>query len=316
MVPEGRRRSRLVGALAFVGVLSLLAAACGSSTKSSSTASGSGSSSLTALVPAALKAKGEIVFGGPQVNPPFLFKDSTSQALTGIDYELGQAIGKELGLKVSFVNTPFPALIPALDAGKFDAILNSMDDLPTREKVVTFVDYAIDGAAFMVKKGNPAGITTLSSLCGKSIALLQGSMQVTLVQNQQAKCAAANKPAIQAAQFGSVGDALLAVTSGRDDAFFASLPASLYHQKVQPGTFELPPNTKNYAPTFIGAGVAKGDAPLAQALQSAIRSLIANGTYGKIFAKFGYAPGVLKTSQVKIDGGASYDPNASTPVGE
>lgn len=242
-----------------------------------------------------------------------LYLNSSTQKLEGVDYGLGEAIGKELGLKVKFANEPFASLIPGIDAGKFDAVLNSMDDLPKREKILTFVDYAKDGAVMIVQAGNPHNITTLSSMCGKSMALLQGSVQVGLVQTASSQCKSGGKAAIHSDQFSQVGDALLAVKSGRDDAFFASVGAALYHQKVQPKVFMYPPHTKIYAPTFIGAAVPKSDPQLAKAIQAAIKDLIANGTYDKIFKSNGYGPGELKSSQILINGGSSYTASATSP---
>lgn len=319
---------RVSAAACLLAAAGLVASACGSSSSSATNKSSSSNStaasapstsaqspSPASLVPASLKAKGTILFGAPEQNPPMLYLNSKTQQLEGVNYGLGEAIGKELGLKVQFVNTPFASLIPGLDAGKFDAILDSMDDLPAREKLLTFVDYAKDGAVLIVHAGNPKKITTLSTLCGKTLALLQGSVQVGLTQTASTKCTSAGKPAIQTAQFSQVGDALLAVQSGRDDAFFASVGAALYHQKVQPSIFAYPPGTKIYAPTMIGAAVPKSDQQLAQALQAAIKALIANGTYQKVFSSNGYGPGELTSSQITINGGGNYSATATEPFG-
>lgn len=265
---------------------------------------------LAKWVPAAMKKKGVIVFGSPETNPPQLYLNS-SQKLTGIDYQFGQQIALELGLKAEWVNTPFPSLIPGIDAGRIDVVLNSMDDTPVREQQLIFVDYEADGALLLVQKGDPAGITTLASLCGKSISLLSGSYQVNLVQNQQAKCSAEGKPAIQASQYESVGDAILAVQSGRADAFFSSLGGAVFHQYADPSVFEVAPKTEVYAPGPIGAAVAKSDPQLARALVRAFQLMYKDGSYGRILKRFSYSAGGL--TQFKIDGGKSFNLNATEP---
>lgn len=265
---------------------------------------------LAKWVPAAIKKKGTIVFGSPETNPPQLYL-SSSQKLTGIDYQFGQQIALELGLKAKWVNTPFASLIPAIDAGRIDVVLNSMDDTPVREQELLFVDYEADGALLLVQKGDPAGITDIGSLCGKSISLLSGSYQVQLVQNQQAKCAAAGKPAIQAAQFEDVGDAILAVQSGRDDAFFSSLGGAVFHQYADPSVFAVPPHTLVYAPGPIGAAVAKTDPGLARALVRAFQLMYKDGSYGRILKRFSYTAGGLK--QFKINGGKTFSLSATEP---
>jgi polar amino acid transport system substrate-binding protein len=318
--PEARGERRLgrmsvlrVGG-ALVGI-SLLAAAC-SSTSSSSTASSAASSSgsLSSLVPASIKSTGTIIFGSPETNPPQLYLNS-SQQLTGIDYEFGAAIAKELGLKAKWIDTPFDSLIPAIDAGRIDVVLNSMDDTVAREAQLTFVDYEKDGALLLVAKGDPAGITTLASMCGKSISLLSGSYQVTLVQDQQAKCSAAGKPPITAQQYESVADAILAVQSGRDDAFFSSLGAAIYHQVTAPNTFAVPPHTLVYAPGPIGAAVLKSDTQLAKAIQAAFKLMYKDGTYDKILKSFKYPQGgYTSISDFTINGGDTFHLTATEPL--
>jgi len=312
---QGEQRARRHGAFRVGGALAavaILGAACSST--SSSAASSSSSTNLSSLVPASIRSTGTIIFGSPETNPPQLYLNS-KQHLTGIDYEFGAAIAKELGLKAKWVNTPFDSLIPAIDAGRIDVVLNSMDDTVTREKELTFVDYEKDGALLLVAKGDPAHITTLASMCGKSISLLSGSYQVTLVQNQQAKCKAAGKPPITVQQYESVGDAILAVQSGRDDAFFASLGAAIYHQETAPNTFSIPPHTLVYAPGPIGAAVLKGNDKLAKAIQKAFQVMFTDGTYTKILRQFNYLQGgYTAASQFVINGGDTFNLYKTEPL--
>ena len=266
------------------------------------------------MVPAAIKSAGQIVFGSPETNPPELYLNS-SQQLTGIDYALGAAIAQMFGVKAVWVNTPFASLIPAIDAGRINVVLNSMDDTVEREAQLRFVDYQKDGALLLVGKGNPAGITTVGSLCGKSVSLLSGSYQVMLVNEQQAKCTAAGKAKITAQQYESVGDAVLAVQSGRDDAFFSSLGGAIFHQVQAPSTFEVAPNTVVYAPGPIGAAVMKGDTQLASALQKAFQTMFSDGTYQKILKEFNYPQGgFTSSSQFLINGGNTFNLNGTEPL--
>lgn len=321
----GERRARRRSAFRVGGALvamAMLGAACSSTSSSSAASSSSKSSSskssssgsLSSLVPASIKSTGTIIFGSPETDPPQLYLNS-SQQLTGIDYEFGAAIAKELGLKAKWIDTPFDSLIPAIDAGRIDVVLNSMDDTVPREAQLTFVDYEKDGALLLVAKGDPTGITTLASMCGKSISLLSGSYQVTLVQDQQPKCSAAGKPPITAQQYGSVADAILAVQSGRDDAFFSSLGAAIYHQVTAPNIFTVPPHTLVYAPGPIGAAVLKSDNKLATAVQKAFQLMYTDGTYTKILKQFNYPQGgYTSASQFVINGGDTFNLNNTEPL--
>jgi polar amino acid transport system substrate-binding protein len=325
-LPRSSRYSRTLQVGVLLAGLILAATACSSTTSSSTTSSSppssspassspsSASGSLASMVPASIKSAGQIVFGSPETNPPELYLNS-SQQLTGIDYALGAAIAQMFGVKAVWVNTPFDSLIPAIDAGRIDVVLNSMDDTVAREAQLRFVDYEKDGALLLVAKGDPAGVTTVGSLCGKSVSLLSGSYQITLVNEQDAKCTAAGKPKITAQQYESVGDAVLAVQSGRDDAFFSSLGGAIYHQVQAPSTFEVPPNTVVYAPGPIGAAVIKGDTQLATALQKAFQMMFSDGTYQKILKEFNYSQGGFTSSaQFLINGGNTFNLNGTEPL--
>ena len=64
--------------------------------------------------------------------PPLEFKDPATNQLTGFDVDLGEAIGKKLGLTLQWQETSFDQMIPAVTTGRVDAIMSGMTDLATR----------------------------------------------------------------------------------------------------------------------------------------------------------------------------------------
>jgi polar amino acid transport system substrate-binding protein len=188
------RRGRLwglLGALAAVLAVTLVAAGCGSSSSSStasSTPSASSAATVTVagvaikadpalhqLLPASILSAGQIRVASNIPYPPWeMFVGATLQP-TGFDYDLSQAIGAVLGIKVSFNNQPFASIILSVEGGKNDMIMSNMFDDAAREKQVTFVDYARDSEGLLVLKGNPQGITDAASLAGKTVAVEAGS---------------------------------------------------------------------------------------------------------------------------------------------
>jgi ABC-type amino acid transport substrate-binding protein len=95
----------------------------------------------------------------------------------GADIDIGNAIVKLWGKKAEFSTTGFDVIIPALQAKKCDAIISALSDTPERAKEVDFADYVVVGTLIMVQKGNPADITDLASLSGKTVAVQAATTQ-------------------------------------------------------------------------------------------------------------------------------------------
>ena len=283
----------------------LLVSGCGSSSSSSSAASGGNAAggnpasvtvagvaikadpALTAALPQKYRDAGQVRVASDVPYAPFeFFKPEGSQTIAGVDYDLGQAIGAKLGVKFTFTPQKFDGIIPAIQAGKFDAVISAMTDNAKRQAVLTFVDYSASGTGILVKKGNPNGIKTYKDLCGKAIAAQSGTKQVELVDTWQKDCAGNN---IQLQQFPKDSDAQLAIASGKVVASILTKPAAGWAAK-QTGQFEVaedPAAPNGYDATPNGIGVPKAQNDLAIAIQKALQSLIEDGTYTKILAQYG-----------------------------
>lgn len=315
MKPKRHGRLGARGLVVVGALLAMTAAGCssgggtGSSNEAASSApksSTSGSASLADMLPAKIRDAGQIVVSNPLSNPPYAFLDTDGTTLHGIAPDLSKALEPLLGVKFKWVNTPFPGLIPGLQSGKFDMIWGSITDTKKREEVIDFVDYEKDGAVLLVKAGNPAGIQDITSLCGKVASALSGSVQINLLSTQSDKCTSSGGKAIDVKVYQSVADAELAVRSGKVDAFFAGLGAALYQVKTAGGGTVYATAGPVYDAQVYGAGINKSDSQLSQAIQAGIKQLIKDGTYKKIFEKYGLGQAAMTSpDEVTINGGTT-----------
>ena len=115
---------------------------------------------------AEIKEKGVITIGMDDTFPPMEYRNDKNE-LVGFDIEFGEAIGKELGVKVKYVPSAWDGIIPGLDAKRFDMVLSSMNVTEERKKV-DFVEYFGAGQIVAVKAGNPLNIKSVDDLKGKS----------------------------------------------------------------------------------------------------------------------------------------------------
>ncbi|MER5350845.1 ABC transporter substrate-binding protein [Kitasatospora sp. NPDC002551] len=301
------QRTRLLATAAVLASASLVLTACGSS-KSSDNGGGAGANpsasvaavtadpALAPLVPADVKSAGKLVVAADASYAPNEFKDDKGN-LVGLDVDLAGAIAKKLGLTADVQNADFTSIIPGITAKKYQLGMSSFTDTKEREQTVDMVTYFTAGSAVAVKKGNPDKIDP-KDLCGKKVAVQTGTTQaqeITDVRNPE--CAKAGKPAIpnDGDKFTLQTDVTTALVSGRDQVMMADSPVVDYAIKQTNGQLEKLGETYDSAP--YGVVVDKGS-PLAQAVQGAVQSLIADGTYKQILAKWGVEAGAIEKSEI------------------
>jgi polar amino acid transport system substrate-binding protein len=301
--------------LVAVAVLGVTIAACGSDSPSDSasaspTAGGfdisavKADSALNAMLPDAIKSAGTIRVATNIPYPPWeMYTEVGSQQPTGIDFDLSQALAAKLGVKASFDQTPFDAIIPALLAGKEDMVMASMFDNAERQAELDFVDYATDGYGILLPKANPGGIQTVDDLAGKTIAVQSGTSQVGELQKLNERFKSEGKPEMEILQFPQDSDALLAVTSGKAVAQMDDESVAAYTVKTfnDGNTFMLlddPSVSESFESAIIGIGIPKDDPQLRDAVQKALQSLIDDGTYLQILDKYGESQLAVTSAEI------------------
>lgn len=244
-------------------------------------------------------AADEIAAGSITNSPPMISYASDGTTLQGAIVDLAAAMSKQLGRTIAFKSIPFPGLLPAMQAKHIDITFTLMNDTPERQKLLDFVDYFNLGTKLLIKKGNPEHVEGLETLCGKTVSTVQGSTQIGLVAQANAKCAEAGKPAIENLQYAQPADARLQVQTGRVAAFLGNSPVMVYLARTAgDGTVFDVVRDKEYQPEPVGIGVAKDNPALRDALQKALSALIADGTYLKILVKHGVEGGAVKSATI------------------
>ena len=202
--------SKLIARMCVPALAVLVLAGCGSSSSStSSTATTSSGSSgadaaLAAEVPAAIKAKGTLIVATEAEYAPNEFLASDGHTIIGMDPDMLTAIAEVLGLKVSFVNANFEAIIPGLAAGRYDIGASSFTDTKEREKTVDFVDYFKAGISFYAKTSANPGVKTVADLCGKTVAVEKGTVELEEATKQSGVCTKSGKKAVTVGAGGSI----------------------------------------------------------------------------------------------------------------
>src|SRR3982074_2962576 len=98
--------------------------------------------------PREIAKQGSIKFAIVPNYPPMEFRDPATNTLTGFDVDLGEGLGRKLGVKMLWDETSFDRMMPAIRRGRVDRILSGMTDLASRHDAAIFVDYLHNGPRF------------------------------------------------------------------------------------------------------------------------------------------------------------------------
>lgn len=221
---------------------------------------------------------------------------SDGSTIIGFDPDLGDAIGKVLGIKITFTNASFDGLIPGLASNKYQAVMAGMQDIKARQGTVMFVDYITIGSELAVAKGNPHHINGFQDLCGLSVAAQTGTTQASFAQAQsKTECTDKGKAPINVQVYTNNNNANVAVTTDRAAAVFSQTATQAVAVK-QSGTIEIvgPVYDKNH----VGVALPKGQDQLAQAFEAAIQQLMDNGTYLELAKKWGLESGAITKATI------------------
>ncbi len=281
--------------LVAMGVLATTAfglAACGDDDD------GGGSASLTTAnvdckdlgltAPARIKSAGKFVVASDLSYAPMEFvKEGTNEAI-GADVDIANCIAAAWGVKAEIQNTPFDAIIPALTSKKADVIMSSMTANDERKKQIDFVEYFTAGSGILVKKGNPEKIGGVADLCGKTVAIQVGTVQIDEAKEQDAKCTTKK---INVNTFEQNTDTIQAVSTGRAAAALMDFPVASYGASKVKGTEVVGEqyNTGNY-----GIAVRKDDGDVKAGLEAALKAMKEKGKYTAILKYWGLEAGAIK----------------------
>ena len=166
-------------------------------------------------------------------------------------------------------------------------------------KGVDFVDYFKAGSSILVAKGNPNNIKTLDDLCGHTVAVQQGTVQDTdILTPQIGKCKTAGKD-LTVLKFEKDTDALQQVKNGRAVANVEDFPVASYNAQTSGGgnDFQVAGSQVGAVGTY-GIAVPKSNTQLRDALQAALKAIIANGTYNQILQKWDVTAGADTSASI------------------
>ncbi|WP_342723861.1 ectoine/hydroxyectoine ABC transporter substrate-binding protein EhuB [Bradyrhizobium sp. B097] len=222
---------------------------------------------------------------------PWGFVDTNGE-VKGQSVDVAKAALALLGItKVEPVVTEFGALVPGLQARRFDVIAAGFYIKPERCKVVAFGNPDIRMTeTFLVMKGNPKSLHSYTDVAKSSaiLAVNRGSVDVGYATD-------AGVPKERLMQVPDVPSGLSALLAGRADAFAATI-ATITAMAAANNTLE---RAEPFAPPVDAEGKVKydysavafreADSDFRDAYNGALKKLHESGKLLEILKKYGYS---------------------------
>jgi polar amino acid transport system substrate-binding protein len=240
---------------------------------------------LAQEVPARIRQAGRIVIATMPNYPPITYKDPANNQLMGLDIDLGNAIGRELNLRVEWQEIAFAQMLPSLQTGRVDTVLAGMSDLPARRE---FVDYMVSGAQFFTLTALNGQIRTAQDLCGRPVGASRStSWPGQIEQWSRQNCVAQGRQPIQVVGTEGSVDARTQLRTRRLEGAVQGSETLPWIQTQEPNTYVIlgEPFTRSLA----GMPFAKTDEgrALRAAVRAALTRLHASGEYDRILERHG-----------------------------
>jgi polar amino acid transport system substrate-binding protein len=129
---------------------------------------------------ASVHAHGELGWAADlQGGEPYVYESPTQPGvIIGFEVDIAQALARELGVRAKFHQNDWSNLIPSLERGDFDIILNGLEDTPARRTRLRLSrPYFVYGETLAVRPGSL--LHTLDDLSGHRI----GTLNQTVAQD-------------------------------------------------------------------------------------------------------------------------------------
>jgi polar amino acid transport system substrate-binding protein len=248
----------------------------------------------TSPVPAGQLVKpGQLSLSTNPTLPPLQYVDGSGQ-LKGMNIELGEALSTRLCLQVDFVRMDFPAMIPALKAGRFDGIDTGMFWTEERSHIMYTVPYAVSTIDVVVAPRSQVKLADATGLRGHPVGVEADSYQERWLRERSKESVASGGQPIDIHAFATASDVVAALRAGQAD--MAVLPSYTAVDVVRRKEARMALSGQGSTQTTL----AFRSRALAEAVANTLDQMRADGSYAKLLNRFGMTP--LPDAKITVRG--------------
>ena len=270
-------------ALSLVLVMALgLFAACGSTTENTGNNEVAQNNDATQNNDAAevkTVEAGKLIMATNAAFPPYEYIEG--DAIIGIDAEIAKAIADKLGLELEIVDMEFDSIIESVKGGKADIGLAGMTVTPERQEEVNFTESYATGVQVVIVTED-SKITSVDDLFADGAKTLIG-VQRNTTGDLYTTWDLEDEGKATIERYSKGADAVQALKTGKVDCVVIdNEPAKAFVQEVE----GLKILDTEYVEEMYAAAMSKDNEALYNAVNEALKALIADGTIQGIIDKY------------------------------
>ena len=231
---------------------------------------------LAALKPALAASGHELVWAADaEGGAPYTFPDPRNPAhIIGFEVDLADALAARMGRKARFVQNQWDGLVPGLERGEYDVVINGLEITAERAQKINFSNPYFYSTLTLTRRLDDERIHRPDDLPGLRTGVLKVSFAERYVQSVGTVILRSYDGQVQP---------YLDLGLGRLDAVVMDTPIALYYA-TGPQVKDIEVTT---AQTTYGIGIRKNDIDLLQHINTALDSMKRDGTLRKIYTDWG-----------------------------
>jgi polar amino acid transport system substrate-binding protein len=240
-----------------------------------------GGAALAADTLAQVKAAGVMKVGTETEFAPFDFIDAGKHV--GLNVDVFDEIGKELGVKIEWVTLPWDGVLPGLEAKKFDVVAGPATITKARMEHYVFSAPIAEATVALMKRAGDKSIMKPEDIAGKTIGEAKATAQLA-----QTKAFGDKLPGgVKIKEYVGFNEAYADLAAGRVVAVGNSLPNIAFVAKQRPSAFAVVLPTFGVK-TYFGYIGRKGadDKSLMDAIDSALVKMKKDGRMATLQKKW------------------------------
>ncbi len=228
----------------------------------------------------ALIKPGTLVMSTNPTLPPMQFVDA-SGALKGMRITLGNEVAKRLCLTPEYIRIEFSAMIPGLQAGRWDVINTGIFWTEERAGIMKMIPYESQAISISVQAGNPKGISKPDDLAGMTVGVEIGGFEEAKLKLLAEELKNKGMKEIDVRTFDNFATAYQALRAGQTDATVSiDSTAAEYAQR---GEFDRAISGLFATPVAL----AMANDELANAVLGVMNDMMNDGSYKALLDEYG-----------------------------
>jgi polar amino acid transport system substrate-binding protein len=206
---------------------------------------------------------------------PYTFPDPRNPAeLIGFEVDLANALAGRMGRTARFVQNQWDGLVPGLERGEYDVVINGLEITPDRAERINFSNPYFYSTLTITRRIDDDRVHRPEDLLGLKVGVLKVTFAERYVQSLGS---------VNLRSYDGQVQPFIDLALGRLDAVVMDTPIALYYATgPQVKNIEIPK-----ARMAFGIGARKADVELLDGINKALESMKRDGTLRKIYTDWG-----------------------------